>query len=392
MQYRCLQLTIYVILYRHPIAHSLLNAGNVRGVATHGAASYKLGHSQQHLLKDNLYSLNECKISVKPAHTLNTILHMRFTMNISQLFTTSGLTQALQTHHKHLHKHYNFPPLSGIKSIHKLAETFGFKGAEPFLSALKDIEEQHLSTTVNLMSKNDNTLVHIEIEKDLGSTQLRVIPDNESALIICTIDESQIAPFIVRYQNSQKATIFIGHFAIVVELDHDELTANVFQSMNNQPLIVKPSALSENNAACIDQQSMSLTSYPNDNFHSEDSEELMESFSQAISLSCDNDDFCIHAVASSDDDNISIEFDAKAYFESERSKENFLEIIQKLNECDFDADYPTDTVAEYFSDSTTKRLFTYLHSINPEKNIGYRCTISKEDVERWMKKENITVI
>lgn len=95
-------------------------------------------------------------------------------MNMIQLFTATGITQALHAHHKRLHEKYGFAPLSGRKSIHKFAENFGFDNAEPFLAQMTAMSERMLNASVNLSASKMNVLVHAGIEMDDGLHQFRI--------------------------------------------------------------------------------------------------------------------------------------------------------------------------------------------------------------------------
>ena len=93
----------------------------------------------------------------------------------------------------------------------------------------------------------------------------------------------------------------------------------------------------------------------------------------------------IRAECHSDDHNIEISFDAKDWFDKAEG-----DAILKLADCEWGGDYDADAVAEHFEDSTTKRLFEYLHLIHadPSKKdaCGFECHVDRDDALRWLKK------
>jgi hypothetical protein len=315
-------------------------------------------------------------------------------MNVSNLFTPTGLTQAIKLHHKNLHQTYNFPPLSGLKPIHKFAEAFSFKSAEPFLNALDEAFIKDMSATVNLVQGNKSSIVHAEIEKDEGAYQVRVMEDGDASFIICNIDPSRLANPRILYKDSQCAAVFFGAVAVVIEIDHQQLEASVFETKDkshfNTSVIPHDDFSEDSNIEIIDSQYAfgSSTSTMTDRelgFTEDDYEELADSFDKALQAIGDNlDDFIIPATVVSDDDQVNIDFDAVEYFESELKNGNIEKVFEALEGCGFDADYPTDTIAEFFSEESTSRLFTYLESVDKNVDLGYRCTVDRKSAFKWL--------
>lgn len=54
-------------------------------------------------------------------------------------YTPEGLVSILKEYHAHIQKKHNFPPLSGLKPAHALAEVMEFKSAEPLLNAISEL-------------------------------------------------------------------------------------------------------------------------------------------------------------------------------------------------------------------------------------------------------------
>ncbi len=106
-------------------------------------------------------------------------------MKTSDLLTPAGLFTALKSHHQNLHKNHGFPPLNGLKPLHRLAELFELGSAESLENALKDDLRTLKSTlpqtsTIPLNNVNTNENLHYQafigvyIEKDKGNTLVRV--------------------------------------------------------------------------------------------------------------------------------------------------------------------------------------------------------------------------
>ncbi len=90
----------------------------------------------------------------------------------------------------------------------------------------------------------------------------------------------------------------------------------------------------------------------------------------------------IRAECHSDDHNIEISFDAVKWFEDAEG-----DAILELADCEWGGDYAADAVAEHFEDSTTKRMYDYLHIVNQnETKCGSECHVDKDDALRWLKK------
>lgn len=308
-------------------------------------------------------------------------------MNMFQLFTASGITQALHAHHKRLHENYGFAPLTGKKSIHKFAENFGFSNAEPFIAKLTSLYERTLNPSVNLSNSEMDALVHIEADFDLEVFMLRILVEDNDAFILHTIDQNKLAPAIIQYEQSDTAFVIIGAYVVKLALDNDSVHAQVFES--KMPDDVDPKVISDITESSEFKLLEEDTHYFSESdfieWSQDDEEEIMNSFTEAMDKACaTRKRHVISASVISDDDNVNITFDAVEYFESELANGNIETVFEALEGCDFDADYPTDTIAEFFCDSSTQRLFSYLESMDEGGEIGYRCTIDKLDAFKWL--------
>lgn len=54
-------------------------------------------------------------------------------------YTAEGVVSILKEYHAHIQEKHDFPPLSGMKPTHALAEVLDFKSAEPFLNAIAEL-------------------------------------------------------------------------------------------------------------------------------------------------------------------------------------------------------------------------------------------------------------
>lgn len=278
-------------------------------------------------------------------------------MKISQLFTANGLTQAIKAHHAHLHAKYNFPPLSGNKPIHKLAELFEHKSAEPFIAALKSFEARNMSASVNLSNSTLSQIIRVTVD----DSKVLVMLNYKQPFVICNINPAHIAPAAVHYEHSKGATVFFGAIAVNLILESDCVIATILENDDGEYFDINNMPFAGQNISLIDEKPMLLGSLISDNN--------------------------IMAKVTSDDGMIEIDFNAVKYFEQELSKGNIEDITEALSDCNFDADYPTDNVAEYFSRLTTEKLFNYLNIINEnsDESIGYRCTVNSAQYFAWLK-------
>jgi hypothetical protein len=212
---------------------------------------------------------------------------MEFMMKVSQLFTVNGFTQALTAHHANLHKNYNFPPLSGKKPIHKFAEAFEHKSAEPFLAELKHIESSFLKTSVNLSNGSRSQILHIEVDEEMGEHKVRVMFDCEPQFVICDINPTDICPAVVSYENSKAATVFFGAVAVRLIMETDGIIATVLETDNGSLFDTNIMPFVSQNIMSRDEQFEPFESAKEKSldelmFNDKDRDELMESFDDAM--------------------------------------------------------------------------------------------------------------
>lgn len=312
-------------------------------------------------------------------------------MNILQIFTASGLTQALHAHHKRLHEKYGFAPLSGKKSIHKFAESFGFDNAEPFLAKLTAMSERMLNTSVNLSISGISSIVHVSVEEDDGEHQFRVMVENGRAFIIHNVDPALLAPALVSYLGHNVAIITIGMFVVRITLKEEGVCARLVQAKSMEEINGNDPAVDDEARFHLLEESYHYFDGNVDfGWTPEDEEELMDSFREAMNGQlAANQEHVIPALVVSDDEQVHIEFDAVRYFESELESGNIEYVFEALDSCNFDAGCPTDTIAEFFAKGVTKRLFDYLYSIDESVEVGYRCTINREASLKWFHQKDM---
>jgi hypothetical protein len=89
----------------------------------------------------------------------------------------------------------------------------------------------------------------------------------------------------------------------------------------------------------------------------------------------------ISAECHSDDHAIQVEFDAAPWF-----AQASIEQIKALEACGWRGDYPADAVAQFFADTTTQPVFTYLHARNNADpgTCGFECSVNKHHARRWL--------
>lgn len=88
----------------------------------------------------------------------------------------------------------------------------------------------------------------------------------------------------------------------------------------------------------------------------------------------------ITAEAHSDDRKVEVSFDASKYFLNALIDGDLEKELCRLKDCDFGGDYPADEVAQFFFESTTKRISDYLNFSD-----GFECNIDVDSVKEWLK-------
>ena len=95
-------------------------------------------------------------------------------------------------------------------------------------------------------------------------------------------------------------------------------------------------------------------------------------------------DNIISAEAHSDDHKVEVSFDATSWFSSAEDEQ-----ISDLIKIGYAGDFASDSVAEFFGDNQTKRLFDYL-SFSPTMgdgdNVGFECSIDEVQANEWVRK------
>lgn len=96
----------------------------------------------------------------------------------------------------------------------------------------------------------------------------------------------------------------------------------------------------------------------------------------------------IPAEVHSDDQHISLQFDARTWFAKAS-----LQQIEALKAINWGGDYSADSVAEYYATRTTKPLFDYL-ATKPKMGrdtVGFECHVNKWAALEWLKTHRPTV-
>jgi hypothetical protein len=91
----------------------------------------------------------------------------------------------------------------------------------------------------------------------------------------------------------------------------------------------------------------------------------------------------VSAEAHSDDHHVEIDFDATPWFVQASDKK-----IQELIQIDFGGDLASDSVAEFFEETTTKRLFEYLSfkpTMGSDERVGFECHVDEQEAMAWLR-------
>lgn len=313
-------------------------------------------------------------------------------LHMSQLLTASGFIQAIKDHHKHLNRNYNFPPLSGLKPVHKFAELFGFASAEPFTAKLEAMHARMLKTTVNLARLGSSEIVHVEVERgeEDGENQIRCFLPDDHAFVITTIEPEKLGPAIVQYHDGCTVTVFLGVYAVQLYMSFNSIGASVYEADPAERLDFYTSP-AENPAYKLIDQSGIITEWTKVPSTSASGKNEIDSYPHEAPVDEDRLSIEIMATVKSDDGNINISFNALDYFESALKNGNVDEVFEALDGCDFSNDYPVDNVVEYFSDTATRRLFNHLELFDGDSNIGYQCVIDKDAALKWLARARTAV-
>ena len=89
----------------------------------------------------------------------------------------------------------------------------------------------------------------------------------------------------------------------------------------------------------------------------------------------------IQAKVHSDDYKVEILFDAEDWFKQASDKE-----IKNLININFGGNFESDCIAEYYNETTTKRLFDYL-SFDPTMagdTVGFECYVDEKSAIQWL--------
>jgi hypothetical protein len=152
------------------------------------------------------------------------------TLNISSIFTPTGLTQALKAHHKNLSDNHNFPPLSGAKPLHRFAELFELKNAEHLEDRLKKLTGPQvgtLETTLNLVNQKAQAQVQCFFEEEDGTLRVQCV--DEPTLLMVTLDEAPTISPKVHYLSHECALITYDNVQVHIFLSDNTLTAELYE-------------------------------------------------------------------------------------------------------------------------------------------------------------------
>lgn len=137
-------------------------------------------------------------------------------MKLSNLFTQSGLFEAIKAHHKHLHEQYNFPPLKGMKSVHKFAELFDLKNAEQLKHALLSNKVTSSSVAVHFGNGDNPQVINVYIEE--SDNTLRVQQEGESDFVIFSLLDNSVQEMKCNSPEKGVHCVTMGNVQVVLKL------------------------------------------------------------------------------------------------------------------------------------------------------------------------------
>jgi len=151
------------------------------------------------------------------------------TLKIASLFTSDGLCQALKAHHKNLSKHHDFPPLSGVKSLHRFAELFDLDNAEQFenrLAKSAPITTDAFNATVNLVNKTAQAQITCLFDGQANTLSVQQV--GKPPLLSVSLPESPIMAPHTHYQSNEEALVTYGNLQVFVFLVDNHLIAEMY--------------------------------------------------------------------------------------------------------------------------------------------------------------------
>lgn len=180
-------------------------------------------------------------------------------MSLSNLFTVDGLFEAIKTHHKNLHENYNFPPLSGMKPIHKFAETLGLKNAEQLKASLSTLSSPVIHQNVHINLSDTTFAEQVSVYYESEDSTLRIDVYDQPSFLIVTVDNdiSLIQPSFY-YLSSNIAIITYNYIQIFIKLDKDQVVASVIEDKNKENLNYLEFQLYKSSVNEIDKQRTSI--------------------------------------------------------------------------------------------------------------------------------------
>lgn len=158
-------------------------------------------------------------------------------MSLQNLFTANGLIQAIKDHHKNLHENYNFPPLSGMKSVHKFAESLKLDNAEQLKASLEKNQLQTINQTVhiNLCDSTFSEQLVCYFEPEDNTLRVQIYDDADFVIVTVGDDFFKIQPNSY-YINSKKLLITYNYVQVLIELDRTTIEVKIIEDINKESL------------------------------------------------------------------------------------------------------------------------------------------------------------
>jgi hypothetical protein len=152
---------------------------------------------------------------------------MEIMMKLTQLLQAGSLPAMLNSYHRELHARWSFPPLTGMKPLHRLANVVGLPSAEPLLALVDEAAALTHSTSVNLSQGGQSQLLHVYFEAE--DDTLRVMCDGDDNLLIVTVNPTDLGPACVRMDEPYAARVYFGAYALTLAWEGNAIEAALFE-------------------------------------------------------------------------------------------------------------------------------------------------------------------
>jgi hypothetical protein len=158
-------------------------------------------------------------------------------MSLQNIFTANGLIQAIKDHHKNLHENYSFPPLKGMKPVHKFAESLGFGNAEQLQANLSKIQPSSANHAVhvNLCDSMFTEQFVCYFEPEDCTLRIQIYNDADFVIVTVNNDFAAIQPNC-HYIDSKTILITYDYVQVLMQLDKHTAEVRIIEDVNKDKL------------------------------------------------------------------------------------------------------------------------------------------------------------